>query len=106
MRAFILASLAAVSATSFAADATEIDLVFRNGDLTVRLTGDPCEIPLPLMAIPQVIPGAKILKAHVMAGRDQKACWAVDAEDDVLVVTEQGGGGWIPLKSFKATNGI
>jgi len=105
MRAAFLASILALSASAFA-DATEIDLVFRKGDLTIRLTGDPCEIPLPLMAIPQVIPGAKILKAHVMAGRDQKACWAVDAEDDVLVVTEGGGGGWIPLKAFRANKGV
>ena len=106
MRVALLAAVVAFSAPSFAADATEIDLVYRNGDLTVRLTGAQCEIPLPLMAIPTVIPGAEIRMAHITQGRDVRACWARDAEDDVLLVTEEGGGGWIPLKQFKADQGI
>ena len=108
MRLLVLAACAAcLCSPAFAADATEIDLVFKQDGLSIRLTGADCPIPLPHIAIPQVIPDAQIKLAHVQAGnRDQLACWAVDAENDVLIVTESGGGGWIPLKAFKATNGI
>lgn len=107
MRKIVAALAAFVACSATAAEASDIDLVHRNGDTTVRLTGAPCELSFPMFALAQTIPGAAPKKAHVIYhGRDIQACWAKDEENDVLVVLDGGQGGWIPLEQFKSDSGV
>lgn len=81
------------------------DMIFRQGDLSIRLTQSPCAVPHAAAAIATAIQ-SQVRAVEVTNGSKKVAgCWAIDDEQDVLIVTEDGRGGWIPAAAFKRAPG-
>jgi hypothetical protein len=83
------------------------DLVYRNGTLTIRISDSPCTSEVLGTAIKGMDAVGPVKAAQVMI-RQQRlaACWALDADGDVLLVDQQGDGGFMPREWFKRDHGV
>lgn len=97
MKRYIVGASFAMLAFSAQAD----DMLFRQGDLSIRLMQTPCEVPFAATAIANVIKTPAQAVEVMQGSRKVAGCWAIDDEQDVLVVTEDGRGGYIPAAAFK-----
>ena len=95
-RAFVCAGIA-VLALSAQAD----DMVFRQGDVSVRLTQEPCAVPQAIVMLWGVMEKAALAAEVTEGTRKTAGCWVIDADGDVALVTEDGRGGYIPGAAFK-----
>ncbi len=83
------------------------EAVFRQGDLTVRLTQAECAIP-PIAVALEAAGGLTQPKAAAITSRgsEVRGCWSVDKDADVLIGDETGAGGFIPATQFKIESGV
>lgn len=95
--------VAAVLAACFAVPAMAQDMVFEDGGVAIRLMQGPCAVP-PVLAALRAAPNLQTApKAARVTYRGQtiEACWAVDADDDVLIGDALGGNGYLPMTAFR-----
>lgn len=97
MKRIVLCAGAALLAFSAMAD----DMLFRQGDLSIRLMQAPCEVPFAATAIASVIKNPAQAVEVMQGSRKVAGCWAIDEDQDVLVITEDRQGGYIPAAAFK-----
>jgi hypothetical protein len=76
---------------------------FDNGEVAITLKGEPCDSPVLVRAFAQAVPVPALAAVARYQGKDHVACWAMDADGDVLVIDESGGGGFIPGAAFGST---
>jgi hypothetical protein len=94
--------LALIVALFAASTAHADDMVFTQGDMTVRLTQAAGQVPIAEAVLPQVAPGATPKAALVtVSGREILACWVLDADGDIGIVDQYNSGGFIPVDMFK-----
>lgn len=101
MRSIILAAALFAAGAALAEDA-----IFKNGNLSVRLTKKKCEIPA--LAAALAAKGGKAQWSAVVTHGDKslRGCWALDSENDVLVGDEMRNSGVIPMMVFKPAPSI
>jgi len=78
------------------------DMVYIGGQVTIRLSQADCEIPglgVALMANGALTPPKTAVVTRY--GAEVRACWALDADSDVLVRDEMGTGGYLPMSAFR-----
>jgi hypothetical protein len=89
------------------ADAPEGDLVYRRGTMALRLTDQPCGF----QGLEKILEDEGIPPVHgyvmVQEGRPQvRGCWAVNFDQEVLLLDISGGDAFIPLSWFKREPGV
>ncbi len=81
------------------------DMIYQRGGSSVRITDHPCtdEKMLKALTSQKIVTRAK--RAHVIReGFDsQDACWGVDEDNDVIIITVLGQGGYLPYTAFRPT---
>jgi hypothetical protein len=82
-------------------------MVFRQGNLAVRLTQADCQIP----GMSEALVGAggltepkQVLITH--NATELRGCWSVDKDGDVLIGDESGSTGFLPMVAFKPAPSI
>lgn len=99
LRAALLASIVAFSASSFAGPVA----VFKIEGLEVRAHQEPCEMPQVAQILAQFGPARKAVV--MFEGREVRACYALQG-DNVILLDEDGDAGAIPAASFKEARGV
>lgn len=95
---------AALLCAAFSAQAD--DMLFRQGNTSVRLTQGPCAVPQAIVMLWGVVE-TEAKAAEVTEGERKIAgCWVIDSDNDVAIVTEDGRGGYIPAAAFKRAPSI
>jgi len=95
---------AGIAMLAFSASAD--DMLFRQGDVSIRLTQAPCVLPPALEAMATVVP-TPAKAAEVLEGsRKSVACWVIDEDGDVLIVTDDMRGAYIAGGLFQRVPGV
>lgn len=78
------------------------EMIYRKDNLSVRLTQRACEVQA-AQDLLRTVPGVTEVKAAevILGGETRRACWGLDADNDVAVVDEKGAGGFLPVKAFQ-----
>jgi hypothetical protein len=97
--------VAALAAACFAVPVMAQDAEFNSPDgrLTIRLLQGECQVPavqLLLMAQPGVKAAPKAARI-TMQEQTFDGCWALDADNDVLLGDETGRRGFLPMANFR-----
>lgn len=82
------------------------DMVFQQGGTIIRLTQGPCAVPQAITALWTVAEKTALAAEVTDGARKTAACWVVDSDNDVAIVTEDGRGGFIPMTVFKRAPGV
>ncbi len=93
MKRSLFLVLALFSAVAWAGPA----MVFKDENVTVRITQDPCKPPVSKMV---TAPNAKAGTA-LWNGRTLRLCWWMAGQGMVGIVDEDGDGGALPIDQFK-----
>lgn len=89
-----------------ALSASADDMLFRQGSTSIRLMQSPCELLQAAEAMATVVK-APAQAAEVTEGsRKSVACWVIDEDGDVLVLTDDMRGAYIAGGLFKREAGI
>lgn len=91
---------------ALALSANADDMLFRQGDTAIRLTQGDCAVPQAIVMLWGVAEKTAHAAEVTEGQRKTAACWVLDADADVAIVTEDGRGGFIPAAAFKRAVGI
>lgn len=102
MRYLIIAALVAAAPAVAASDP-----VYRDSELTVRLTEKPCDRPILASVLSEVLrtSGEPKRAPFIFQGRDVVTCWTL-AGNRVVLADEEGDAGSLALSDFKNDPGI
>jgi hypothetical protein len=101
MRALLI--VAALAAAPALAD----DMVFKDDNVTVRLTEAPCTRAAFQTVLAQVKPDPAKVAVVTHGGRYLAACWLAHPESgNVVLIDEEGDAGLIPMADFKREPGV
>lgn len=88
-------------AAIFAAGPAFADVIARQGEDSVRLTQNPCQIA-EHQAFPEGIPEPFRAASAVVSKRLYVACWALRSDGNVFLIFDDNDVGMVPVSLFKA----
>lgn len=88
-----------------AAPAMAAEMVYKDGDVTVRLYETPCRVPELTAGLTEVSGGPAKGASIIVQGQEIQACWSLWG-DKVLIGDVLGRGGYLMVKDFKASPGV
>jgi hypothetical protein len=83
------------------------DMIHKGDGFSVRLMQAECAIPpLALVFLANGAVSQPKAAAIVIGTQEMRGCWAIDADNDVMVGDDLGRGGFLPMTSFKPVEGV